>query len=164
MLLLPILLQVAQPAPMVMPVPTPMPMPTIAPSCPIAPAALPADLAGWGQSGEAGGIGRAFTLRTIDPATARFAVPIDTRHPGRVATISLSIARAGTYQVAINRGGWIDVFGADRTAVASAAHRHGQDCSGIRKIVSFALQPGSYTLALTGIGDVDVKVLVATAP
>lgn len=157
-LLLPPLLQAAQPAPVAVPTSAATPV------CPATPAPLPADLAAWPQAGATPTIGRAFTLATFDPATARFAVPIDTSHRGRVATAAVTIVRAGTYQVAISRGAWIDVFGADNRALTSTAHRHGPDCSGIRKIVSFALTPGSYTLAFTGMMGHDIKVLVAPAP
>lgn len=140
------------------------PMAMAAPlQCPARPP-LPGDLAGWRTVMAEPGVGRAFLVRAIDPSAVRLAVPLDVaRHPGRIALATIAIARPGAYQVAIDQAAWIDLFAADRTALTSAAHRHGPDCTGIRKIVTFTLAPGRYTLGLSGVAGAAVRVLVTPA-
>ena len=44
----------------------------------------------------------------------------------------------------------------------SAGHMEGAVCSGIRKIVDFVLEPGTYTLQLSGAKAAQMRVLIAT--
>jgi len=67
---------------------------------------------------------------------------------------------AGTYQVSLSAGAWIDVL-KDGAEVASTAHEHGEGCSGFAKIVSFTLQPGRHVIQLSGNKDDTIKVMVA---
>jgi hypothetical protein len=46
------------------------------------------------------------------------------------------------------------------TALVSTAHGHGPECSTIRKIVRFKLDPGSYRLYLTGLAQPRVKAML----
>jgi hypothetical protein len=48
--------------------------------------------------------------------------------------------------------------------LTSIAHGHGPDCSGIRKMVDFRLEAGSYVLQIVGNGAPTVRVLVASVP
>jgi hypothetical protein len=59
------------------------------------------------------------------------------------------VKREGSYRVALSGKAWIDVVRGG-FAVESTAHDHGPACSGIAKIVTFALPPGRYTLQLSG--------------
>jgi hypothetical protein len=77
--------------------------------------------------------------------------------PGSAMTIE--IAEAGTYGVAIDTGAWIDVS-RDGQALRSTAHGHGPACSTIRKIVDFRLEPGRYTIQLNRTEATAVRLLV----
>jgi hypothetical protein len=64
--------------------------------------------------------------------------------------LAIVAARAATYRLALGAGAWVNVIGADGQALASIAHGHGLDCSGVRKTVDFALQPGHYVVQIEG--------------
>ena len=70
---------------------------------------------------------------------------------------------AGTYRVALSSGAWIDLV-RDGEPVASTAHGHGPNCTGVRKMVDFPLTPGRYTLQLGANGEAEMRVLVARLP
>lgn len=74
-----------------------------------------------------------------------------------------TVPQAGTWRVALSDAGWIDVL-ANRNAVPSTAHGHGPACSGIRKIVDFALPAGTYTLQISGVATNSIDVMVTPAP
>ena len=65
--------------------------------------------------------------------------------------------------MALGSGAWIDVV-KDGKAIESTAHGHGPDCSGVRKVVDFPLQPGSYTLQVAANGQAQLPLLVTRAP
>lgn len=79
------------------------------------------------------------------------------RHAGMVR---LTIARAGRYQAALGGRGWVDLV-RDGTTVASVGHGHGPACSGIVKIVVFALEPGQYLLQVADNPEAEVRVMAA---
>lgn len=137
-----------------------------APVC-TAPVAPPAGLEAWATpsriSGDAiePGKATALTLRAVD--VAKFALPPE-RAPATGTfggVYRVTIARAGIYRVALQAGAWIDLV-RDGKSLTSAAHMEGPACSGIRKIVDFALEPGSYTLQLSGAKGPQMRVLIAT--
>lgn len=74
--------------------------------------------------------------------------------------LAVDVREAGTYQVSLSAGAWIDML-KDGTAIASAAHEHGAQCSGAAKVVSFALQPGRHVIQLSGNKEDTIKVTVA---
>ncbi|WEK47710.1 MAG: homogentisate 1,2-dioxygenase [Candidatus Andeanibacterium colombiense] len=74
-----------------------------------------------------------------------------------------TVAEAGTYRVALGSGAWIDVL-KDGRAIGSSAHGHGPDCSGVRKMVDFPLEPGSYTLQIAANGQPSLPLLVTRLP
>lgn len=74
--------------------------------------------------------------------------------------LAVDVREAGTYQVALSAGTWIDVL-KDGAAVASTAHDHGAECSGFRKMVSFALMSGRHVIQLSGNRDETVRVMVS---
>jgi len=81
--------------------------------------------------------------------------------PGSLgAMLAFDIEHAGTYNVAVSDGAWIDVAGADGL-VRSTNHGHGPSCSGIRKMVEFQLEPGSYALQISNSRHTIVRLLVA---
>ena len=108
-------------------------------------------------------IGQAFQLRLF-PTPVRYAVrperPIAPGSYGGIATFT--VARPSIYRVTLGAGMWIDVVQGGK-AIASATHRHGPPCSGIRKIVDFRLLPGRYLLQVSGGKEPDVTVMIAAA-
>jgi hypothetical protein len=106
-------------------------------------------------------IGKAVQLRRSSTPTVRYAVrpnrPAASNTHGGIA--SFTVARPGTYRVALGSGMWIDVVQEGR-AIASTTHAHGPACSGIRKIVDFRLKPGRHLLQVSGGNGESVTVLV----
>ncbi len=89
--------------------------------------------------------------------------PERTPAPGTYAgLLSLSVTHAGTYRVALSTGGWIDLVDQNGKALKSVGHAEGPACSGIRKIVDFAVAPGRYTLQVSGAKTTELRVLIAT--
>jgi len=137
-------------------------------ACPT-PVSPPPELAGWtmpralSAAGELV-VGRAYRVPLRPVGTVRFAVPQGrAAKPGsRAGAFGFAVARAGTYRVALDSGLWVDVVGGGR-ALASTAHGHGPACSGVRKMVDFAMAPGRYVLQLSGADTAEARVMVARA-
>jgi len=145
--------------------------------CAAAPAALPEELAGWTApaplEAATGADAAAATLvlgtavdLTLKP-TPQVAYPVRPERPGGSVShggiVRFSVAQAGVYRVALDSSVWIDVV-ADGQRLVSVAHGHGPDCSGIRKMVDFRLEPGIYLLEIAGSGTPAVRVMVASVP
>ena len=91
----------------------------------------------------------------------RFARPPD-RHldvSSYGGMLAVDVREAGTYQVSLSAGAWIDML-KDGAEVASTAHDHGAQCSASAKMVSFALQPGRHVIQLSGNKDDTIRVMV----
>jgi hypothetical protein len=131
-----------------------------APQCAATDANLPAPLAGWAAPGDAFAVGKAVTLQAGDVASLT-GVPAGAK-PGGAAMIGFRIDKAGRYGVALDQGAWIDVVpGATGGAtLKSSVHGHGPQCSTIRKIVRFDLQPGAYRVYLTGLKNPTAKLML----
>lgn len=131
-----------------------------APACVATDAALPANLAGWTAPATGFGVNQAVTLDAGDVAKLPD-VPAGAK-PGGAAMIGFRIETAGRYGIALDQRGWIDVVPgvSGGEALKSTAHGHGPDCSSIRKVVRFDLQPGLYRLYLTGLASASVKVML----
>ncbi|MDD2828692.1 MAG: hypothetical protein PHW18_03880 [Sulfuricurvum sp.] len=71
----------------------------------------------------------------------------------------LDIKESGIYRVVLGNASWIDVIKEGKTA-QSIAHNGGPDNSGIRKMVDYPLETGTYTLQLSAGGDSNSAVLV----
>lgn len=129
-------------------------------ACKAPDAALPAALAGWSTPGDELEPDKAVALATVDGATLK-GLPKGSK-PGRAATIAFRVAKAGTYGIALDQPGWIDVLpGAEGGApLASVAHGHGPDCSTIRKIVRFQLEAGSYRVFVSGLTQAKAKLML----
>ena len=117
-----------------------------APACHGADDTLPAALIGWNQAMPHPGLmlGHAGTLDAT----------------GGKATTDFRIDTAGTYGIALDQPGWIDVAPTNGAALVSVKHGHGPDCSTIRKIVRFELKPGDYTLTLAKLTKPQAKVML----
>lgn len=69
------------------------------------------------------------------------------------------ITENGTYRVSLGNASWIDLIKAGKSAT-SVAHAHGPENSGIRKMVDYPLEAGTYTLQLSAGGDSTSAVLI----
>lgn len=101
------------------------------------------------------------------PRTPEVRYPLRPEKPGGSVSygglVGLTITEPGTFRVALDSAAWIDMV-KDGEAVASIRHGHGPDCTGIRKMVDFPLQPGSYTLQIAANGAPELRLLVARLP
>lgn len=145
-----------------------------APSTCAVPAELPAPLASWrnpaalkgatDRKGAARSVlepGKTVTM-ALSP-TPKIDYPVRPAKPGGSVSFGglagFTVREAGTWRVALGSGAWVDVV-KDGKAAPSVAHGHGPDCSGIRKMVDYELQPGSYTLQISANGEDRLTVLV----
>lgn len=138
------------------------------PACGAPDASLPEELAAWRSAGVAPSAltpGITTKARFLEQDAVRYAIPPERAAPAGMfgAVLPLRIAAAGTYRIALEKGGWVDVVSGGK-AVASIAHGHGPTCSTIRKIVDFSLTPGDYVVQLSGVNASDGKILVARKP
>ena len=149
-----------------------------APACPAGKPALPPELSGWSKGNamaaapsddaadkSALSLGQSADLNLIPEGAMHFAAS-----PGRAVDAqsfaglaSLRVDKAGTYRVALDSPAWIDVVAGGK-ALESVNHSHGPECSGIGKMVDFALQPGRYLVQLTGSVPQKVRVMVTLVP
>nr|WP_246448682.1 hypothetical protein [Novosphingobium flavum] len=140
----------------------------IAPTGALAAWAAPVPLTAAGDAGAAARVrlvpGRAARLALLPTPHVRFALRPE--KPGgsvsRGGLANLTIREAGIYRVALGTAAWIDLVSAGK-AVISTAHGMGPKCSGIRKIVDFPLEPGTYTLQIAASGEPQATVLVIPA-
>ncbi|TCM25165.1 homogentisate 1,2-dioxygenase [Novosphingobium sp. ST904] len=153
-------------------------------ACPSDPVELPPELAAWNQrtrllaardtrslSGATIAIGKGIEGGLRPTPEMRYAQRPE--KPGGSVSFgglyTFDVAEAGSYRVALGSAAWIDVIKAgkkagDGTAMTSTAHGHGPDCSGIRKMVDFTLEPGTYLLQVSANADDRLPLLVARLP
>lgn len=161
--------------------PKPMPNPL---SCPSDPVDLPPELAAWTKrepllaardtrslSGAGLEIGKAIAGGLRPTGEIRYAKTPE--KPGGSTSFgglyTFRVAQAARYRVALGATAWIDVVkagprNAGGTVMASTGHGHGPDCSGVRKMVDFSLQPGTYLLQISGNAAARLPLLVARLP
>ncbi len=149
-----------------------------APTCPATPVAPPPELAGWA--------GRVPVSAAVKPdalasailtpgkgadvallSTPDVAFPVRPSHPGGSVSygglLGFTVTEAGTYRVGIGSGAWLEMV-RDGQALVSTAHSPGPACTGLRKMVDFALTPGTYLLEISGNGAASLPVLVTRLP
>ena len=106
--------------------------------------------------------GQAASVSLHPVSEVRFAAPPQKR--GEASSyggmLELDVREAGTYQVSLSAGAWIDML-KDGNAVASTVHGHDAGCSDLRKMVTFPLQPGRYVIQLSGNKEASIKLLVS---
>ncbi len=146
--------------------------------CPDQAAPLPAELASWTaptaltaatRPEDAGKaeikLGGAVKLTLFHTPEVNYAIrPV--KPGGSVAyggLLSIAIAEAGTYRVALGNASWVDVV-KDGAAVESIRHGGGPACSGIRKMVDYPLQKGEYFVQLSASGEAQTGVLIVKLP
>lgn len=157
-----------------------MPMteqPAAAPNCPADAEPIPAPLAGWRarktltaatnakalyQIMLSPGVGA--DLRLAPTPTVAYVRRPD--HPGGAVSyggmLAFTADHAGTVRIAIGSGAWLDLIDASGTALVSTAHGHGPNCSGIRKMVDFAVRPGRYVIEVAGAGSPNLPIVIAS--
>jgi hypothetical protein len=147
-------------------------------NCPADAKPLPAALANWTDKASLDAAGSAAGL-DASALTPGKAATVKLHHTGDVQYVAkpekqssaatyggllmLDVKDAGTYQVNLSSGAWIDVL-KDGAAVSSGAHSHGLPCSDIRKAVQFPLQPGQYVIQLSRNNDPSIAVMVSRVP
>lgn len=109
------------------------------------------------------GVGYEATLRK----TPEIAFPVQPEKPGgsvaRAGLFSFAVETAGDYVVALATPAWIDVIANGKPA-ATKSFGHGPECTSIRKMVVFTLQPGPHTLQVSGNPGDTLKLMVARKP
>lgn len=156
-LLLAVSLLVAAPALAEAPAPS-------APQCTGAPASLPAGMEGWSSPRPIKGGTALGNATVLIPGTAADAAllptpsvhyPVRPEQPGGSVShgglFRFTVVEAGRYRIALGGPAWIDLV-SDGKTIASVAHGHGPECSGIRKMVDFDLKPGIYLVQIAGSG------------
>lgn len=140
--------------------------------CSLVRVALPRALAGWqtGQPLDAGAqIGLApvlplgkGSLATLKPGDGvRYIIaPEKAGEPGSFGGLfSFTAPSRGRYRVALGGGAWIDVVSKGKR-IASVAHGHGPQCTGVRKMVDFVLPAGPAVIQIAGSASETVQVMV----
>ena len=141
----------------------------VAPTGELAPWASPVALkaADGGAAAARAPLAIAQAARLALLPTARMHYPLRTDKAGKPGSygglVEIDVRQAGTYRVSLGAAAWVDVVRQGR-AIASTAHAHGPDCSGIRKMVSFALTPGRYTVQIAAAAQPEIAVLVTRTP
>jgi hypothetical protein len=108
----------------------------------------------------------AIRLDLAPQAGVSFAMPPerpprnDTPH---AAAVRFAAGGAGAYRIALSAAAWIDVV-QDGAYVASGDFVGIHDCPGLRKIVTFDIGPGPFTLQLSDAEDPSIAVAVIPAP
>jgi hypothetical protein len=105
---------------------------------------LPRALAGWAKSG-----------RTLDTRNAVTLAP----RGGRIET-EVRIRSEGVFGIALDREGWIDVAPAGGRKLRMVSESRGPRCSGIRKIVRYRLEPGSYRVTVDKLEGTRAKMML----
>jgi len=152
--------------------------PEAQPVCPRDAAPLPPELAGWesrkpmtaatdGASLAGATLAPGAAVDLVLPPTPAVTYVLRPSRPGGSVShggmAKVVIGDAGTYRVAIGSAAWIDVV-KDGISLESVAHGHGPACSGVRKMVDFALQPGSYVLQIVGNGAATLPLTIVKLP
>jgi hypothetical protein len=110
-------------------------------------------------------VGRSAAVTLNSAAQVRFALaPEHAPAPGSYgAVVPVTIRRAGRYRVALGSSAWVDMVRGGR-ALASVAHGHAPDCTGIRKMVDYDLTPGRYAIQFSGDATPTLAVMLARLP
>jgi len=110
--------------------------------------------------------GQAAAVRFAPVAQVKYRVPPEKADgPATFGGLfRLTIAEAGTYRVAASAAPWMDLFAAGSSTPTRTVHfGRGPACSGVGKMVEFALQPGDYLLQISANLTPDAEVMVVKA-
>ena len=146
-----------------------------APACAAMDASLPADLKDWNGKAAIGSapgaehlghaaltLGKGYEAGLLN--TPKISYPVQPEKPGGSVAhgglFEFTVETAGSYTVALSSAAWIDVI-ENGKAIKPASFGHGPECTSIRKMVVFPLQPGKHTLQISANADPKMKILVA---
>lgn len=113
---------------------------TVPPQC----TELPRNFTGWSQGGEG----------------------LDTRHATRLAVkggkaeTAVTIRKAGTFGIAADQPGWIDVAPGSGKPLRTVSFGKAIACAGIAKIVYYRLEPGTYQVTVGKLQKPQVKLML----
>ncbi|WP_066724807.1 hypothetical protein [Sphingomonas pituitosa] len=113
---------------------------TTVPQC----AELPRSFSGWERSGEG----------------------LDTRHATTIpakngaAETQVTIRKAGTFGIAADQPGWVDVAKGSGRPLRMASRGPGVACAKIEKIVYYRLEPGTYRVRVGKLQKPQVKLML----
>lgn len=113
---------------------------TVPPQC----TELPHNVSGWTQTGEG----------------------LDTRHATSLpaksgkAEAEVTIRKAGTFGIASDQSGWIDVARGSGKPLRTASFGKAISCAGIAKIVYYQLEPGTYRVTVGKLQKPQVKLML----
>lgn len=116
-----------------------------APACRTVDGGLPRPLAGWRRTASGLDTGHAVTLRA-----------------GRDKAVATTVAirNAGTFGIALDQSGWIDVAPLRGRPLALIGEGKAPLCSTIRKIVRYRLRPGSYRVTVSRLSREQAKLML----
>lgn len=149
-----------------------------APACATMDAKLPADLADWnGKATLASATGAADIAKALmTPGkgyqaallqTPKISYPVQPEKPGGSVShgglFEFTVETAGAYTIALGTAAWIDVI-ENGKAVTPTTFGHGPECTSIRKMVIFPLQPGKHVLQVSANADPTLRIMVARKP
>ncbi|MBP2160770.1 MULTISPECIES: homogentisate 1,2-dioxygenase [Asticcacaulis] len=107
-------------------------------------------------------LGRAYNAPLKATASVSYAVQPRKITDGTFGGLfMLTVEKAGIYTIGLDQAGWIDVV-RDGKVIKSSGHGHGPDCSTVRKMVDFKLDPGHYTVQISNAPK-DTAVIAAVA-
>jgi hypothetical protein len=75
----------------------------------------------------------------------------------------LHVPRAGTYRIALDQPGWIDVVG-EHGVIPSSDFAGGTACNAPHKLVQFELPAGELLLQLSGVATAAIKLTLTLVP
>ena len=148
------------------------------PACATTDTSLPPETAGWATKHDLGSAAHAADLANaslsighavnagLHPTREVSYVTQPDKTGGSVSyggMLRLIVKVAGTYKVGLGSPAWIDVV-KGKTSVISTAHGHGPQCSSIRKVVDFPLQPGYYVIQISANADPALPIMVWRQP
>ena len=108
---------------------------------------------------------KGFRVALADGATFKF--PLTPERPPKpgthAAALSLTIAKAGVYEVTLSDEGWVDATQGG-ALVKSSAFSGQKGCAGVRKSVRFDLAAGPATLQISNAAGAALNVALEPAP
>lgn len=76
---------------------------------------------------------------------------------------SFEVARAGLYRVALGDFAWVDID-RDGKPLTPAAFGHGPECTAVKKVVDYQLEPGRYVIEISGEKTLRVRLMILLRP
>lgn len=73
----------------------------------------------------------------------------------------MHVPTAGTYRIALDQSGWIDVVG-EHGAIPSSDFAGGSACNAPHKLVQFELPAGELSLQLSSVASAAVKIALTS--